>query len=153
MKKKRHKARRKVRALNQRARDLKHDAHWRTVHALCERYDHIIVPKFRSSNTARFLAKSTTRQMLHWSYYQFRQRLLCKAEELGAKVHLVGESCTSITCSRCLWINDAFRKNKSKWFECPHCGYAIDRDFNGARNILLMNLEKCVGQLVAHVKR
>ncbi len=153
LKKKRHKARRKVRALNQRARDLKNDAHWRTARVLCDSYDHIIVPKFRSSNAARFLAKSTTRQMLHWSHYQFRQRLLCKAEELGAKVHLVSEPYTSITCSRCLWINEAFRKNKSKWFECPHCGYAIDRDFNGARNILLMNLEKCVGQLVAHAKQ
>ncbi len=152
LKKRRHKARKKVRALNQRARDLKNDMHWRTACVLCKSYDYILVPKFRSSNAARFLAKSTTREMLHWSHYQFRQRLLCKAQELGAKIHLVSEPYTSITCSRCLWINEAFRKNKSKWFECLHCGYAIDRDFNGARNILLMNLEKCVGQLVAHVK-
>jgi transposase len=28
----------------------------------------------------------------------------------------------------------------SKWFHCPHCHFKVDRDFNGARNILIMNL-------------
>ncbi len=152
VKRERHRARRKVRSLNQKVRDLRNDLHWKTARALCDRYDHIIMPKFNSRAAVRFLAKSTTRELLHWSHYQFQQRLLCKGEQLGAKVHLVTEPYTSITCSSCLWINEGFRGNSSKWFQCPRsdCGYANDRDFNAARNILLMNLEKCVGTVEHH---
>lgn len=147
----RKRARKRVRQLNAKCRDLKVDAHWKTAKALCQRYDHILLPKFNSRGASQVLSKTTTttRQMLHWSHYEFRQRLQHKAEAMGVKVHLVSEHYSSMTCGRCLYIEESFRKNASKWFECRNCGYVIDRDSNGARNILLMNAERYIGRLEA----
>lgn len=145
----RKRARKRVRQLNAKCRDLKADAHWKMARALCQRYDHVLLPKFNSRGASQVLGKKTTRQMLHWSHYEFRQRLQHKAEAMGVKVHLVSEHYSSMTCGRCLYIEESFRKNASKRFECRNCAYAIDRDSNGARNILLMNAEKYLGRLEA----
>ncbi|BCU03134.1 transposase [Pandoravirus japonicus] len=145
----RKRARKRVRQLNAKCRDLKADAHWKTARALCQRYDHVLLPKFNSRGASQVLGKTTTRLMLHWSHYEFRQRLQHKAETMGVKVHLVSEHYSSMTCGRCLYIEESFRKNGSKRFRCRNCGYAIDRDANGARNILLMNAERYIGRLEA----
>jgi hypothetical protein len=68
---------------------------------------------------ARVLGKTRTREMLHWLHYDQH-----KAQQLGARVHL---------------------KNSGKHFKCLGYHYKIDRDWNGGRNNMLMNLERCVG--------
>ncbi len=45
-----------------------------------------MIPKFHCWLMMCFLVKSSTRQLVHWSHYQFRQRLKHKAEELGVRV-------------------------------------------------------------------
>jgi transposase len=42
------------------------------------------------------------------------------------------------TCGRCGHIHEKLGGNKR--FKCPACGLEIDRDANGARNILLRYL-------------
>lgn len=130
-------------------RDLKSDAHWKTAKSLCERYDHVIIPRLPVAKMIQSLARSTSRQMLHWSHYQFRQRLQHKAAQLGVCVHVVNEAYTSMACGRCLWIEESFRRNSSKQFKCRRCGYAADRDLNAARNIMLKTVEEAVGTLEA----
>jgi transposase len=98
----------------------------------------------------RCLASSTTRQLNLWSHFQFRQRLKHKAEELGVRVHETAEPQTSITCTKCLWIEESFCNNSAKRFACHRCGFKIDRDRNGARNILLHNIERHVGRVEPH---
>jgi len=144
---KRKMARREIRRHNLKARDLRADAHWKTARVLCEQYDDIILPKFNSRWAVKVLGRTTTRQLLSWSHFQFRQRLLHKAQQLGARVHLKGEKYSTVTCSTCFHIEPTMRKNPTKWFECNRCGYGIDRDWNAARNILIMNVEACVGQV------
>ena len=39
--------------------------------------------------------------MLSWAHYQFRQRLVAKAEELGVHIIIQNEAYTSKTCSWC----------------------------------------------------
>jgi uncharacterized protein YlzI (FlbEa/FlbD family) len=95
----------------------------------------------------RFLVKSSTRRLVHWSHFQFRQRLKHKAEELGVRVSECTEQLTSMTCSKCLWVEESFSKNVSKVFECKKCHFNIDRDHNASRNIFLMNGERYVGRM------
>jgi putative transposase len=52
----------------------------------------------------------------------------------GVQVVEVTEEYTSKTCTKCGRINQ--KLGGSKVFRCG-CGMVLDRDFNGARNILL----------------
>jgi putative transposase len=61
--------------------------------------------------------------------------MLCyKEEESGGRVIVVNPRGTSQMCSGC---GEAVVKSLSvRVHECPHCGLALDRDLNAARNIL-----------------
>jgi IS605 OrfB family transposase len=71
------------------------------------------------------------RLLSRWSFYQFREFLTYKSEERGIKVVLVNPKNTSKTCSVCGQIGT----RKKGFFKCA-CGYSINSDLNGARNIL-----------------
>ena len=93
--------------------------------------------KINSKGKRRCLRKVTVSEMLTWSHYKFRLRLLHKASQYGKTVLIVDESYTSKTCSKCGWQND--KLGGSKTFKCKNCEITIDRDHNAARNILLKN--------------
>ena len=82
--------------------------------------------------------------MLGWNHYKFRQKLALKAEH--CLVHEVTEEYTSKTCGSCGRINHDLKGEKI--YDCKHCEWKIGRDMNGARNILMMNLEKCRLQVI-----
>jgi putative transposase len=48
---------------------------------------------------------------------------------------LVTEEYTSSTCSRCGHLHTGL--GSSEVFRCPSCSQEIDRDVNGARNIMI----------------
>jgi transposase len=77
--------------------------------------------------------------MLNWSHFEFRQRLRHKANEFGSLVHEVSEHYMSKLCGKCGGID--WKLGRSKTFTCPYCHFSIDRDFTGARNISLVNIE------------
>ena len=68
-------------------------------------FDAIIIPPFEVSNMVnrktRNITRKTVHKMLCWAHYQFRQRLVAKAEELGVHVIIQNEAYTSKTCSCC----------------------------------------------------
>ena len=86
------------------------------------------------------MGRSNVRKLYAWSHYKFQQRLLCKAEELCCDAYVVNEAWTSKTCTACGHIHH--KLGASKTFECPSCGVVLDRDVNGARNILLKNAHR-----------
>src|SRR6185503_2431997 len=53
------------------------------------------------------------------------------------------EHYTSMCCGRCGVLH---RKLSGRMFKCPSCDMKIGRDFNGARDIFMMNVESCVGR-------
>lgn len=69
------------------------------------------------------------------SHYTFNMRLISKAEQYNSKVIIVDESYTSKTCGLCFTRNQTL--GASKTFDCKSCPFTWDRDFNGARNIML----------------
>lgn len=110
---------------------------------LCENYTSILIPKFESSTMVkkgrRKISSKTSRSMLTWSHYRFREILKTKAE-LHHNVEVIecSEAFTSKTCGCCGELN--VKLGSSKVFRCGKCGYEADRDINGARNILLRHL-------------
>ena len=75
------------------------------------------------------------------SHYKFREHLLHKAEEYGSKVEIVTEEYTSQCCGHCGMLSDEYIKRVKI---CPICKSKINRDINGARNILLKNVHNFI---------
>jgi len=127
--------------LRMRIRNLVKDVHFKTASWLCKTFKDIIIPPFETSQMVkrgrRCIGNKTVRSMLTWSHYGFRQRLVSKAEELGCKVHVLGEHYTTKTCTNCGFYNPKIKGEKV--LTCPCCGRRVDRDVSGARNILLKN--------------
>jgi putative transposase len=121
------------------------ELHHKTAKLLCSQYHTILIPTFEVSQMVekpeagfRVLNNTSVRKMLTWSHYTFRTLLKAKARESGhCRVLEVDEAYTSKTCTRCGHLHDTLGGNKT--FSCPSCGLTIDRDWNGARNILLKN--------------
>lgn len=75
------------------------------------------------------------------SHYEFKEYLKAKAKEYKTNVYDADESYTSMTCTKCGDQSKEYDKQRIK--QCK-CGYKIDRDCNGSRNILL----KCLKSLI-----
>jgi putative transposase len=134
---------RKARArIHERIKNLTTDLHRKCAKWLCSRYSVILLPKFNvqgmveKKSKGRRIGKRTVRAMLALRHYTFRDRLLSEARKHpGVRVLLVNEAFTSKTCGNCGWIHKTLGGNKD--FRCRECGIHMDRDVNGARNVLL----------------
>lgn len=127
---------------------LRQDAHWKIAKDLTDTFSQIMIPRFAVSKMVmkenRNIHKTTVKNMLLWSHFAFRQRLIQKGELNGCKIHEVSEFCSTKTCGRCFEMND--HVGSSKTFTCPHCDFKTDRDWNAARNIFLMNYHWEIGR-------
>jgi putative transposase len=117
--------------------------HYSVIHLLIDNFDTILLPRFETQNMVkkenRKIGRKTAREMLTWSHYEFKQRLLFKAKLAGVTVHSVGEEYTTVSCGLCGLINPEIEGSKTFW--CNGCGLkGVDRDVHAARNILLKHL-------------
>jgi putative transposase len=88
----------------------------------------------------RKISGQTAKAMLAWSHCKFRERLKHKAREYpNCTVLECSEAYTSKTCTQCGNID--WKLKGGKVYKCKKCRVKLDRDANGARNILLRNLE------------
>ena len=135
--------------VRERIRNLISDIHHKVVKYLCSSYDCVIIPKFDVQGMilkkCRCIRSQTVRKMLTWSHYRFRTLLISKAKELGSVVDICTEEYTSQTRGCCGELNR--KLGGSKINICHKCGYRFDRDWNGARNILI---KRCVELMTHH---
>lgn len=79
-----------------------------------------------------------------WSFHQLRRFLIYKCIKFAVKLVFVDPRYTSQTCHNCLHIHPvqgkSYRSGKS--FQCSHCNWHGDADWNGS-----LNIQK-LGQLV-----
>jgi putative transposase len=126
--------------------NLVNELHNQTASYLTCAYKHIFLPTFETSQMVnkkkRKLHSKTARAMLSWCHYRFKQTLKFHAQKRGSIVHNVTEEYTSKTCSKCGHVHHKLGGNKK--FNCPNCGQKIDRDWNGAINILNKSLHELV---------
>jgi IS605 OrfB family transposase len=115
------------------------ELHWKSISYLVRNYDIIILPEFRVSEMLKKkkLGRMTKRLLSMFSFYKFKQRLEYKCSVYNKKLIIVDESYTSKTCGNCGVLNDVGSKEE---YCCSSCGVIIDRDVNGARNILIKNV-------------
>lgn len=119
-------------------RCLVNEIHWKTASYLTRMYHNIILPKFSISSMVKGkLPRSVKRMLYVYSYYKFTEKIKYKARINKCNLYIVGEEYTSKTCGNCGKLNQ--KLGGSKLFSCSHCKIKMDRDVNGARNILLKN--------------
>ena len=118
-------------------RNLIDEIHHKVALWLCHNFTVIALPTFETSQMVTRLHSKTARAMLTWAHFRFKQFLKFKASELGCLVLDMNEAYTSKTCTRCGQIVEIGSRSV---FKCSGCGLVLDRDINGARNILLRAL-------------
>jgi len=124
-------------------RNLVDDLHRKLAAFLVDGYDVILLPKFETQGMVqkanRRINSKAARAMCTWSHYRFRCHLLHKAQcRPSVQVRLVSEEFTSKTCGKCGALHQ--KLGSSKIYACANCKTVIDRDSNGARNVLLKYL-------------
>jgi len=77
--------------------------------------------------------KVFNRMRSNWAYFQFRQFLTYKAEDIGKSVVLIDPRYTSQRCSKCGFA-DKSNRNKGA-FHCTTCSFHNSSDLNASINI------------------
>jgi len=90
-------------------------------------------------NNTKQNGKAQRRAMHQWSFNRLRDLLVYKAEECGCAVVVVDPRHTSQRCSRCGYIHCSNRRSQSR-FKCRNCGFELNADLNGSRNIAIKYL-------------
>ena len=138
-KNKRYKLNKAMERLRTRIKNLRTELHKQVASYLAKNYDVIVLPTFETSQMVprkkRKLKNKTARAMMNWAFYQFSQVLEHLCNRYGSKLVRITEEYTSKTCTKCGHVHR--KLGSSKNFKCPHCGYEIPRDFNGAVGIFL----------------
>lgn len=120
--------------------DLVTELHHKVAHWLVQNYDVILLPTFEVSNMVikgkRKIRKKSVKSLLSFRHHEFAQHLENKALEHGKLVLRVNEAYTSKTNSFTGVVN--YKQGGAAKVRVG--AVWIDRDINGARNILLRAL-------------
>ena len=157
-----------IRTYYRKIKNIVKELHNQTCNFLCKKYDTILIQQFKTqSMMGKKLIKKTAKEILlkksksdlrkfsnkcrlsrrvkfvlnMLSHYKFRQHLLQKGKEYGCNVIVVTEEYTSQCCGECGKLSKNYI-NRIK--TCSYCKMTIDRDINGARNILLKNYKTII---------
>jgi putative transposase len=134
------KRKKRIKVVRQKIKNCVDELHWQTINYLTKNYKRILLPHFESQKMSmKSKNKHLNRDLNIFSHFTFKQRLYYKAKVNNTKVYDVYEDYTTKTCTNCGYLNDVKTK---KEILCNNCNILIDRDYNGARNILLKHLDK-----------
>ena len=138
-KRKRYNMRRKEFKLHKKIKDIVSDLHNKSASYLVKNYNVILLPEFGTSKMVQNsnLHKSVKRDMLSLRFYNYKNKLNHLSAVYKTKLLIVNESYTSQTCTKCGSLN---KIGSNKIYKCSKCSLKIDRDINGARNILIKSL-------------
>lgn len=142
-KRQRYKMRKAAQRIRNKIQNLVNDLHKKVSNFLVSNYKVIFLPTFETSKMVmkqkRKLNSKSVRNMLTWAHYRFSQHLTQQANRHNVLVVRCNEAYTSKTCPNCGHIHNSL--GGSKTFQCPNCNFTADRDYNGARSIMLRALQ------------
>jgi IS605 OrfB family transposase len=118
-------------------KNIKKDLHNKSIKYLCDNYSKIITAPFEIQEMSQKFNSKISRNMYCLSYYSFLSKLKKKCERYDIVLDIKNESYTSKTCTNC--GNIKYNLGSNKIYNCEFCKLSIDRDINGARNIMLKN--------------
>jgi len=116
------------------------ELHYKSANYLCSNYTNIILGKLSTKGIVsnnKNLNKNEKLFTYAISHDRFRTILTNKANEYGIKLKIACEGYTSKTCGKCGIVQEI---GNARVYNCKGCKVSIDRDVNGARNILIKHL-------------
>jgi IS605 OrfB family transposase len=131
---------RKLKITNLAIRNKIDDLHWKTIKYLTTNYNTILIGDLHIKEILKKMDRGSSRMVNILRHYEFKMRLQYSAQKTGNDVHIVDESYTSKTCGKCGNVDSKLGSNRE--YNCKKCKISIDRDINGARNILIKNYDK-----------
>lgn len=118
-------------------RNLTDELHWKVIKFFISRFKVIIFPPFNVSEmvkkSKRKLPKKVVRAMKCFRFYEFKERLKLKCKENGVTFVESSEAFTSKTNS----FTGKLMENLGSKEKFMFNNVSVDRDINGARNILI----------------
>jgi putative transposase len=81
--------------------DLINELHKKVANFLVRTFDRILIPTFETSQMVTKLASSTSRNMLTFRHYGFKEYLKARGQQAMCEVIEVNEAYTTKTCSYC----------------------------------------------------
>lgn len=131
----------KSQKLWRKVKNLISELHWKSINYLSNNFKSVILGDIgiRSILKSKKLNRQTKRVLSQYSFYQFKSKLAWGMSIKGGDLIMVDESFTSKTCSECGLLTNV---NGSEIFKCSNkeCQAELDRDVNGARNIMIKSL-------------
>lgn len=115
--------------------DVVDDLHNQVASMLTNKFQHIILPPFETSKMLQedCIQSNTKRMMGALSFYRFKNKLIAQSQRKKRDLHIESEACTTKTCGLC---GSQKKVGGTHVYKCP-CGYEMDRDVHGARNIFI----------------
>ncbi|CAN0424491.1 unnamed protein product, partial [Hapterophycus canaliculatus] len=125
------------RKVSKRIANLVDEMHNKICLYLVKNFDVIMVG--RLSNGVMKTKSHRNQKLLHASlkHYQFRQRLINKANDHGKRVAIVPAQLTTKLCDKCGFIK--WNMTSEEVFNCPKCKHSCDRDIHSSRCIFIKN--------------
>ena len=129
--------------LRTKIKNIVDDLHWKTISWLTKNFKTILLPSFEVKNMTskkipkkiRKLRSKEVRRMLSLSHYKFKERMKYMCSLRGNSLYIVNEAYTSKTCGWC----GKEKECKGRMYRCP-CGFKLERDLNGSRNIVMKHI-------------
>lgn len=128
-----------VKKKNDKIKRMVNDVHWKIAKMLTDKYRTVIIGNFSTKSMGKQkMSKMIKRIGSKYGFYKFKEILKYKCKYKNTKYIEIDEAYTSKSCSNC----GNYKKNMKaeKIYKCKKCGTIIDRDINGAKNILMLSL-------------
>lgn len=136
-KKKKSNLKRSINNTRSKIKNLVYELHWKVIKFFTNRFKVIIFPPFNVSEmikkSKRKLSKKVVRSMYCFRFFDFKERLKMKCDEYGLTFIESSEAYTSKTNS----FTGKLIENLGSKESFVYDNISIDRDINGARNILI----------------
>lgn len=132
--------------LRTKANNIVKDYHWKAASYYCKNFENIIIPKLDTTSLIRKIKRTyyfkkgsdMIRKMMIISPNKLVDRIIYKASQYKRNVYVRTEEYTSMTCGCCGMLKRDL--GTKKIYICMNCRAIIDRDVNGARNIMIKAL-------------
>lgn len=116
------------------------DFHWKTIKYLLDKNKTVLIGDLSTKRTGEKKGDKMTKRIGNLlNIYKFKEKLKYKCNYRNKNYIEVNEAYTSKTCCQCGNIKKDLKGNKI--YKCIECNLKIDRDINGAINILIKSIE------------